>query len=974
MVGQPVQPKPIDPTFDMYLHLRLPFLRNTIFSAAVVASLASITAARADDDDDNDGPSAKAELLPSGQRITPQAIPGSTIQLFNPGLADFPNFVANGGMTTVESPDKKTLIALIAGYNLQNDSTGNTASDASSQYLFVYDISNKTPVQKQVIKVANTYDGIVFDPTGKSFYVGGGVDDNVHFFGLQGDGSWAETGTAIKLGHTATNSVTPTDVSPSTAGLGITADGSKLLVSNLYNDSVSIIDVATRTISKEIDLRPGVINPAQSGVPGGEYPDWIAIKGNDTAYISSLRDREIVVLNIATQTVSSRIKVKGSPNRMILNKAESRLFVATDFQDQVHVIDTRSNRVIESIRTTGPDYLAYRLMDYHGSIPNSLSLSPDERTLYVTNGGTNSVAVIKLLPWGGSVVLGLLPTQFYPNSVSVSDDGGTLYVINQKSPTGSNPLEASNPANQYVFQLQKAGLQSFPVPDFYSLEQLTLTVAANNRFIAKHSEKDERVMEGLRKRIKHVIYIVKENRTYDQVLGDLGTGNGDPTIVQFGKAITPNFHKIASRFVNLDNYYTPGDVSGNGWPWSTASRESDYGMKAITLNYSSRGMAYDTEGTNRDVEIAYPTLQERIAANPDTQKDPNILPGQTDVAGPDGPNGEVGKGYIWNAALRKGLTIREYGFFSDNLRYGGGSSPIPLERDPHSKNLRVQFPGKPELIANMDPFFRGFDNAFPDFWREKEWEREFTEFENNGNLPNLSLVRFMHDHMGNFGNAIDGVNTPETQQGDNDYAVGKLVDKIAHSRYKDDTLIFVIEDDSQNGGDHVDAHRSTAYVVGPYVKHHALVSNYYTTVNLLRTIEDILGLDHLNIYTATFRPMTDCFDLKQKDWTFDAEPSAFLVNDTQLPVPKTATTSAAKSTHDAAYWAAKTAEFDFSKEDNLKDPDKFNRIIWAGLKGDQPYPAERTGLNLRTNRAQLLKKAGLSQNDSSQQTSSVSSR
>jgi YVTN family beta-propeller protein len=343
--GQSALPSPICTKLDTMFHLLFPFLRNILFSAAVVALLTSTPAAKAADDDD-DGPKAKADILPSGQRITPQAIPGSEIQLFNPGLSGFPNFVANGGMTTVVSPDKKTLIALIAGYNSQNDSTGNTAPDASSQYLFVYDIANKKPVQKQVIKVANTYDGIAFDPTGKTFYVGGGVDDVIHSFGSQSDGSWAETGTAIKLGHTTTNSVTPTDVSPSTAGVAITADGTKLLVSNLYNDSVSIIDIASRSLLKEVDLRPGVIDPAKTGVPGGEYPDWIVIKGNDTAYISSLRDREIVVFDIASQTVASRIKIKGSPNRMILNKAQSRLFVTTDFQDQVHVIDTRSNRVI----------------------------------------------------------------------------------------------------------------------------------------------------------------------------------------------------------------------------------------------------------------------------------------------------------------------------------------------------------------------------------------------------------------------------------------------------------------------------------------------------------------------------------------------------------------------------------------------------------------------------------------------------
>jgi hypothetical protein len=216
----------------------------------------------------------------------------------------------------------------------------------------------------------------------------------------------------------------------------------------------------------------------------------------------------------------------------------------------------------------------------------------------------------------------------------------------------------------------------------------------------------------------------------------------------------------------------------------------------------------------------------------------------------------------------------------------------------------------------------------------------------------------MHDHTGSFGTSIDGVNTAELDHADNDYAVGLLVDKVAHSRYKDDTLIFVLEDDAQAGADHVDAHRSTAYVVGPYVKQSQVVSEHYTTVNMLRTIEDILGLDHLDINTATQRPMTEVFDLSQREWTYTATASDFLKS-TQLPIPANAfasTDKAPKPLHDSVYWAEKTAEFDFSVEDNLKDPVKFNRITWEGVMGDVPYPSERNGADLRKDRAELLRK------------------
>jgi len=236
------------------------------------------------------------------------------------------------------------------------------------------------------------------------------------------------------------------------------------------------------------------------------------------------------------------------------------------------------------------------------------------------------------------------------------------------------------------------------------------------------------------------------------------------------------------------------------------------------------------------------------------------------------------------------------------------------------------------LINTTDPYFRSFDNNFPDFYREKEWEFEFEQHVKKGNLPALSMVRLMHDHMGSFGTAIEGVNTPETQQADNDYAVAKLIEKVSKSPYASSTLICILEDDSQNGADHVDSHRSTAYIVGPYVKHGAVVSTAYTTQNMLRTIEEVLGIDHVDVLTASEKPMTDVFDINQGQWSFRAAPSDYLYN-TQLPLPPRSAKAGPipKSTHDAKYWADRTKEFDFTREDNLKDPDKFNRIIWEGL-------------------------------------------
>ena len=460
-------------------------------------------------------------------------------------------------------------------------------------------------------------------------------------------------------------------------------------------------------------------------------------------------------------------------------------------------------------------------------------------------------------------------------------------------------------------------------------------VGANNDFAMLKNAEDERMMAELHKRIKHVIYIIKENRTYDQILGDLARGNGDKSLAEFGEKITPNFHRIATQFVDLDNFYNSGEVSGDGWPGSTSGRESDFGVKANAVNYGGRGLQYEFEGTNRDINIGLKTLKERKEANPATPDDEDLLPGTANVAEPDGPAGaEQGKGYIWDAVLRAGLTFREYGAMSDV------AADAPREPYPFKTGIKMQRPANPELYKFGDHYYRGFDPGYPDFYREAEWEREFAGYVAKGNLPSFELVQLCTDHMGNFDKAISGVNTPERQQADNDYAVARLIEAVAKSKYAADTLVFVIEDDSQDGPDHVDAHRTTAYVAGPYVKQGVVVSAYYTTVSMIRTMEDVLGLEHLNLNTATTRPMMDVFDLNRKEWTFEARPSAVLAG-TQLPLSDDARRMAlalppVKIAHSAKYWAEKTKGFDFREEDKV-DAELFNRIVWKGLM-DRPYP------------------------------------
>jgi hypothetical protein len=459
-------------------------------------------------------------------------------------------------------------------------------------------------------------------------------------------------------------------------------------------------------------------------------------------------------------------------------------------------------------------------------------------------------------------------------------------------------------------------------------------------------------------------------------LGDLANGsNGDPSLTVFGKRITPNLHALANDFVTLDNFFDPAEVSGNGWAWSLEARETDWDEKTLPMDYAygvnRENAPYDSEGQNENVSVGYVgstpsatvAAREAEAGGFDYQGTANglpggalnLLPGIGDIGAADGANSGYQTGHIWDAALAAGLTVRNYGYNSDNSHYGLSSGsigyPQPVEH-PYAAGSQQCWTAAAALIPNTDIYFRGFDNSYPDTWRLEEFEREFAQFVSNGNLPSLVLLRYMHDHMGNFSTgSLGGAEAaPETEQADDDFAVGMTLQLLANSPYAGNTLVFVIEDDAQDGADHMDAHRSTAYVVGPYVKQHAIISTRYSTVNLVRTIEDILGLQHLNLNTAYQRPMTDVFNTSQSPaWTYTATASTVLKQTTlttYLSRPDHPVQFASgpdiKPLHDAKWWEEKTRGYDFKDEDRLP-ADRFNRLVWAGVVGKRPYPEQRTG-------------------------------
>jgi YVTN family beta-propeller protein len=972
-------------------------LTLSVLTTAVLAISVSAYIQGRNQDGVDDGPRRRpGDRVASGQFVTPEAIDGSYMQYLNPGLPAYPEFVAGMAVRSQLSPDGTTLAVITAGQNSIYRPDGAVDVPNSTQYVFIYDVRaiySARPRLTQVLKQTNAHVGLVFSPDGNTLYAAGGSDDAVYVYTRSG-GTFAAA-PPIPLGHfppgstgSARNRGVGVNVQPNASGMDVSADGATLLVANNYNDSISVIDTATRLVRYEHDLRPYFAgNEGVAGGVGGTFPYGVAIHGNQTAYVSSDRDREVMVIDISLPTAARlirRIKLDGNALGMTMNSSQSRLYVAQDNADQVAVIDTASNRVVAKIDARAPEKMLPRKTT--GAATSAVTISPDGDTLYAVNSGSNSIAVIPLSGKDAHEVTGLIPTAFEPHDITFSADGQWMYIITGKSVTGPNPghltgstarithiqypggsaaaAVASRASNQYQFQLERASLVSAPTPSRRHLRELTDQVAENNFYSDKHAGKDTKVMRFLSERIKHVIYVVRENRTFDQILGDLTNGaEVDPTLVQFGRAITPNDHKVATEFVTLDNFMNPGDGSMDGWSWAMQGRVTKVESLTQQINYAAvnRGLSYESEGRNRNAPVNWATVAQRNAAagpagttNYSTATaglpggTANLLTGTGNHASSDAPFG-MQDGYIFNAVLAAGGTVRNYGFLVGNIgSIGTRAAPVT---DPYAAGIIQVAPLDPDLAPHTDLYFRGYDQNYPDLWRYKEWKREFDRYVANGDLPSLSLVRISHDHMGNFGTALGGFDTPETQVAECDLATGLIIEAVANSPYARDTLIIVTEDDVQDGPDHVDSHRGTAFVVGPYVKKGAVISTRYSQVNVLRTIEDILGTEHINLNTAFQQPMDDVFDIRSSgEWSYTAEASTVLANTLMALAPGPGGVTFAsgprvRPRHDAAYWAAATAAFDFSQADQVPTG-QFNRVLWAGLRGT-PYPALRSPLSVR---------------------------
>ncbi len=711
-------------------------------------------------------------------------------------------------------------------------------------------------LQKQLdaVTIPKSWYGLSFSSNEKYLYASGGNDNRI----LQ----YEVSNNKLKLNDSLVlGTPWPTKISP--AGLVADNKNNLLYVVTKNNNSLYVFNLLTKKIVQQYQL------------PAEAYA-CVLSPLKHLLYITCWGCDKLLIFDTDSKTFKESIALGDNPNEMVLSKNGRYLYVCNGNENTVSVIDLNKNAVIETLNT------ALYADAPNGSTPNGLALSADEKTIYIANATNNCLAVFDVSKPGLSKAKGFIPAGWYPTSVKVI--GKNIWVANGKgftsmaNPLGPNPLrkaqavgyqvgDSTKPATvQYIGGLFKGKLSIISEPDEKQL--LTYSKAVYNNTL--YTKKKETTAEGSKNNpipmkkgqkspIKYVFYVIKENRTYDQVLGDIPEGNGDSSLVLFGESITPNQHALAKEFVLLDNVYADAEVSADGHNWTMGAYANDFVEKTWVTSYGGRGGTYPAEGKD--------------------------------------PLGNNKGGFIWNACKRNGVSYRSYGEFADNYK-----------------------PNIEELEGHICPYFTGFKLDVMDTIRFHQWKRDFDSLLAANSLPQFNSVRMGSDHTEGL---KKGRPTPYAHVADNDYAVGMLIDYLSKSPIWKETAIFIIEDDAQNGADHVDAHRTTAYLAGGFVKRHFVDHTAYSSTSLLRTIELILGVPPMTQYDAAATPMWRSFDTVSKPSTFVLRRPNVNLNERNVAVNK---------------WQQKSEKFDLTKEDAAPDLE-FNEVLWHAVKGESlPFP------------------------------------
>jgi DNA-binding beta-propeller fold protein YncE len=703
--------------------------------------------------------------------------------------------------------------------------------------LVIVDIDSAAIVARA--PVSTSFYGLAFSADGKHLFCSGGSDEAIHRFDFSNGNITNETRIRV---HDKTLRAVP-------CGFALNRAATKLFVANVWGNCVSAVDVGTTTNVTDLSVgsRPAHLVMAPI-IPPEDFETFAADKRSEVGfysadpedtfpygcclderrqrlYVSLWGQASVKVIDL-TSGAMTNWPAEAHPCEMALTRNGRTLYVANANRNTVTVFDTGAGALRETI------WAAFHPGDPPGATPNSLALSPDDKMLFVANANINAIAVFDVAKAGHSRSLGFIPTGWYPTSVRVTPDGRHLVVANSKgggskpNPYAAKPNEKKN--GEYIASLLQGSVSIIDIPRGRKLEEQMPAWTAQV-FLNSPLKADAAVTGaapagcpiparvGDSSPIKYVIYVIKENRTFDQVLGDMPEGNGDAGICLFPERVTPNHHQLARDFVLLDNTYADATVSSDGHEWSMGAMASDFVEKMWPMNY----------GHNRDGKFPYPSE------------------GYFPIAAPGG-------GYLWDRAAAAGVTYRSYGEF------------VSYDQPPDQPcRPRVK-----SLAGHIDPGYRGFDLKYSDMDRMKRFTAEFNRLLAADEMPRLQIVRLPSDHT--HGTSAS-VRTPSAFVAENDLALGQLVDLVSHSKIWPETAIFVIEDDAQSGADHVDAHRTIAFAISPYTRHQKTDSTMYSTSSMLRTIELILGLQPMTQFDAAATPMFASFAARP-----DAQPYTVL--------------------------------------------------------------------------------------------------